>query len=100
MDRKIVTICGPYRFWDLQIEEYRRLTNLGHIVLMPAGPGMDDHDVDFYRSLHFDKIGKSDFVYIVDGDDGYVGQGTAEEIAFAKSIGVPIIRYSEEKKVL
>ena len=95
--RSIVTICGSYRFTDLMYKCYRQLTEKGYAVFMPA-IGCDEHDHAWYRDLHFSKISMSDLVFVVDGDEGYVGEATKEEIDFAEHEGKTIIRYSEIEK--
>lgn len=67
-------------------------------------PDLPDYDQtadssDLKRRLgrvHFQKIRMSDEVYIVD-PDGYVGESTRREIAYAESLGKPVRYLSRER---
>lgn len=93
MERRIITICGSYKFTEQMYEVYRMLTDLGDIVLMPA-IGCAKHEKEWYMQLHFDKIKMSDIVFIVDVD-GYIGESTRREIEMAEKHGKMIRYYSD-----
>ena len=87
MDRRIVTICGSTRFRAEIAEANRCLTMAGFIVLAPgvfghAGDLLTDAEKRRLDALHFDKIDLSSGIYVVN-PGGYVGESTAQEIAYA-----------------
>ena len=106
MKRQIVCICGSVRFKDTMMHEACRKTLAGHIVLMP---NCLNHD--FYHKnplgiaakedldkLHLAKIDLCDYVLVVN-EDGYIGESTAREIAYAKKLGKGIqYVFDEEAK--
>lgn len=86
----IVTLCGSTRFKHAFLEVQRRLTLTEHIVLLPGlfshadgetGPG-----AEVLEDMHRARIDMSDFVYVVN-PGGYIGEGTASEIAYAEAKG-------------
>ena len=91
--KKIITICGSYKFKDQMVATYKQLTDMGFIVLFPA-MGCEQHDKDWYLKLHFEKIKMSDAIFVVDVD-GYVGESTRAEINKAYEYGKEVIRYSK-----
>jgi len=101
----IICICGSVRFKETMMHEACRKSMAGFIVLMP---NCLDHD--FYHKnplgikakkdldkLHFAKIDLCDYVLVVN-EDGYIGESTAREIAYAKKLGKPI-QYVFEKEL-
>ena len=93
----IITICGSCKFRKFMIEAYKKLSNLGHIVLLPA-IGCAAHDETWYLNLHFKKIEMSDAIFVVDVN-GYVGESTISEINKAMECGKIIYRYSNEELI-
>ena len=100
---KIVTLCGSTRFKE-QFEEMNRvLTLMGHIVLAPGAFGhADGLEIPWAKkeeldALHLEKIRMSDAVYVIDVD-GYVGDSTRAEVAYALSRGVPVSYWSKEER--
>lgn len=87
--RKIITLCGSYKFQKEIIEAYKKLTEEGNIVLFPA-MGCDEHEKEYYMNLHFDKILLSDAIYVVDVN-GYIGDSVKREIKVAKDNGIEVI---------
>ena len=87
-----ITICGSYKFKDKMIDIYRQLTDMGHIVLLPA-IWCEEHDQDWYLKLHFKKIAMSDALYVVDVDR-YTGWATKAEMCYAEGMKKTIYRYS------
>lgn len=104
--RNIVCLCGSTRFSEAY--QYANLTQTlaGNIVLTIGCDMKSDHALfdgmseqekeNIKRNLdrlHFDKIAMSDVVLILNVD-GYIGESTRNEIAFAESLG-KIVRYLE-----
>jgi len=93
----IICICGSVRFKDTMMHEACLKSMAGFIVLMP---NCLDHDY-FHKNpldieakkgldkLHMKKIDLCDFVLVVN-KDGYIGESTAREIAYAKKLGKPV----------
>ena len=100
----IICICGSVRFKDAMMHEACRKSMAGFIVLMP---NCLDHDY-FHKNplgietkkdldkLHLAKIDLCDFVLVVN-EDGYIGESTAREIAYAKKLGKPIYYVFDEE---
>ncbi len=88
----IITICGSFKFKDKMIDIYKQLTEMGHLVFLPA-IDCSKHRQEWYLRLHFEKIAMSDAVYVVDVD-GYVGEATRSEMCYAEGIEKIILRYS------
>lgn len=97
MKREIITLCGSTRFKDEFRAVERQLTMEGKIVLPPAffgktegldyTPEMAKHLYD----LHLNKIDISDGIYVINVN-GYIGDSTTKEIAYAQSQG-KFVRY-------
>lgn len=101
----VVTLCGSSRFRDQINEANRRLTLAGYLVLSLGLFGHDGdldaesvvigHPVkDLLDELHKRKIDMSNFIYVVDVD-GYVGDSTRSEIAYAELNHKPVHLMSE-----
>ena len=86
-NRKVITLCGPYRFKDEMWKAYLDLTARGHIVLLPAYDA--DMTIEEKHALHNDKILNSDEIFVVDVN-GYVGEDTRREIEFARYVNIPV----------
>ncbi len=94
----IVCICGSTRFREEIAEAYARLTLGGEIVLSPAlfqhsGDKFTGEQKERLGELHLRKIDLADWVYVVD-PGGYIGESTSREIAYAESLGKPVVRLS------
>lgn len=91
----IVCLCGSTRFHDEFRRQNLRLTLAGRIVLSigcdtkseddltAAGDALDKVALD---ELHKRKIDLCDYVLVLDVD-GYIGESTRSEIAYAEQIG-------------
>ena len=97
--RKIITLCGSSRFKDVFHTVASEYTLMGWIVLMPhcyfennARPDLKGILVDIHR----DMMQMSDAILVVN-PSGYIGESTAEEIEYAKSLGKEIKYYQEPK---
>ena len=106
-EAKVVTLCGSTTFETEFAQVSQRLTMEGCVVLSVAMfslPDLPDYDWATDASglkrrlgdLHLQKIRMADEVYIVD-PGGYVGESTAREIAYAKSLGKPVRYLSREQ---
>lgn len=90
----IVTICGSTRFRVEMAEANRHLTLAGNIVFAPGvfahdGDEISDEQKQALDRLHFAKIEMADWVFIVN-PDGYAGESTTREIAYARQLGKPV----------
>lgn len=91
---EIVCICGSARFVDEIRVANRDLTFAGIIVLAPgevgdAGGTIDDKQKAVLDALHLRKIDLADRVLVVN-PDGYIGESTRREIAYAQATGKSI----------
>lgn len=86
-----ITLCGSTRFRE-QFELWnKRLTLAGYVVYTVAGFG---HSGDSFTAeekelldlVHLRKIAESDAIAVIDVD-GYIGDSTRREIAWAKMNG-------------
>ena len=116
-----ITICGSIKFFNQMLEAKAKLTEMGHIVLMPVkADGVDywsENNASRVEakkkfeliSEHMDKIEKSDAILVVNITKGdiknYIGANTFLEIGFAhyrdKKIyflnGIPDQKYIEDE---
>ena len=98
---KIITLCGSTRFKDQFIEEQKRLTLEGNIVI---SVGLFGHSGDkevwtegtkeMLDDMHKRKIDMADEIFVINVG-GYIGSSTRSEIEYAKSTG-KAVRYLEE----
>lgn len=95
MKRKIVTLCGSYRFWDkiqqisekLELEKGYAVINLiPHVLDRP----LTETERALLGELHKEKILLSDAVFVVNVG-GYIGEAVKREIDFAVQNGKEII---------
>lgn len=100
-DPEVVCLCGSTKFKTQYRAENERLTREGKIVLSVGLFGHAD-DVDLTAAekarldeLHKRKIDMADRVHVIDVD-GYVGNSTQAEMAYAADQGIPVTRYSEQ----
>lgn len=105
---EIVTLCGSTRFKAEILTEMARITMLGKIVI-PLGVfgHIDMPDIDWSTDgselktmldeLHFEKIKLSDSIHVVNVG-GYVGESTAREVEFARSL-IKKVTYMVQPKV-
>jgi hypothetical protein len=97
----IVCMCGSTKFKQAWIAENARLTQEGNIVL---AVGLWGHHERKYPSpdvkaklddLHKRKIDLCDWVWVLDVN-GYIGESTRSEIAYAEALGRPVRYLSRE----
>lgn len=102
----IITICGSTRFKDEIHAANARLTLEGNLVISLGVFGHTDMpDVDWSTGgtdlkvalddLHRQKIRLADSIYVATDESGYFGESTAGEIAFAISLGKPVVFANE-----
>lgn len=105
---EIVLLCGSTRFHQTFRTENLRLTLAGAIVLsigcdtksdgdLTAADQLGDHPDTLKArldTLHLRKIDLADRVHVLDVD-GYLGESTRREIAYATKLGKPISYLSE-----
>jgi len=91
---EVVTLCGSTRFKEQFIEQQKRLTLEGNIVV---SVGLFSHSGDTITAdqkimlddLHKRKIDMADSVYVINVG-GYIGYSTRSEIEYAKVTGKPV----------
>lgn len=86
---KIITLCGSTKFRDAFIEEQKRLTLQGNIVI---SVGLFGHSGDeevwsddtkaMLDDMHKRKIDLADEIFVINLG-GYIGQSTQSEIEYA-----------------
>ena len=104
---KIITLCGSTRFKDAFLEEQKRLTLEGNIVISVGLFGhsgdnevwesMDEGTLtatkEMLDDMHKRKIDLSDEIFVINVG-GYIGESTRSEIEYAKRTG-KAVRYLE-----
>ena len=90
---KVITLCGSTRFKDAFLQEQKRLTLEGNIVL---SVGLFGHSGDeevwaegvkaMLDDMHKRKIDMADEIFVINVD-GYIGESTRSEIAYAHQTG-------------
>ena len=95
---KVITLCGSTRFKNQFLETQKRLTLAGNIVI---SGGLFGHSGDnevwtegtkkMLDDMHKRKIDMADEVFVINVD-GYIGDSTASEMAYATKTG-KIIRF-------
>ena len=90
---KVITLCGSTKFKDAFMQEQKRLTLEGNIVI---SVGMFGHSGDqevwadgvkeMLDDMHKRKIDMADEIFVINVG-GYIGSSTKSEIAYAQSTG-------------
>ena len=100
---KVITLCGSTRFKNEFLEEQKRLTLEGNIVITVGLFGHSGDDVvwtegvkDMLDRQHLAKIDLADEIYVINVGD-YIGDSTRREIAYAEFKG-KTISYLEERR--
>lgn len=98
---KVITLCGSTRFKDEFLQQQKRLTLEGNIVISVGMFGhADDQQVwadgvkDMLDDMHKRKIDMADEIFVINVG-GYIGSSTKSEVAYAQSTG-KTVRYLEE----
>lgn len=99
----IITLCGSTRFKEKFMEVQKQLTLKGYIVLSVGCFGhsgddevWEDNVKQQLDKMHFAKIDLSNAIYVIN-PEGYIGESTRREIAYAKSQNKQIF-YLEEPR--
>ena len=108
---KIITLCGSTRFKDQFIEEQKRLTLEGNIVIsvglfghagdQEVWDGMDEGTLsktkEMLDDMHKRKIDMADEIYVINVG-GYIGDSTRSEIQYAEEHGKTVLYYEDTRK--
>lgn len=78
----IVCLCGSMKFHEEMLAAAADITLNGSIVLAPFVVDFDDVQKSRLDELHLRKIDLADEVHVINVD-GYVGDSTRREIAYA-----------------
>lgn len=98
----IVCLSGSTKFKDIWIEETRRLTLEGNLVL---GVGLYGHHEGKFPEpkvkqmlddMHRQRIRMADWIYVLDVC-GYIGESTKAEIAYALALSKPVRYFSKDR---
>ena len=91
---KIITLCGSTKFKHQYMEEQKRLTLEGHIVISVGlfghqGDEITEEQKIMLDDMHKRKIDLADEIFIINVD-GYIGSSTKSEIEYAISTNKPV----------
>ena len=97
---KVITLCGSTRFKEAFMEQQKRLTLEGNIVISVGLFGHSgDEEVwaegtkEMLDGMYKRKIDMADEIFVIDVG-GYIGESTRSEIEYARTTGKPV-RYLE-----
>lgn len=94
----VITLCGSTKFKEDFIMMQEELTLRGNIVISVGLFGHADNKYSkeitpeiktMLDDMHKRKIDMADMIYVINRD-GYIGESTASEIAYAKATGKPV----------
>ena len=94
--RKIITICGDYKYKDKMMDIYKELTLQGNIVFLDTlfidndADTLDRIDIIEINKIQKDKILLSDAIYVINVNN-YIGEITKSVIDYAKEHNKEII---------
>lgn len=94
---KRVTLCGSSKYWIAFDIINRKLSLEGYTVYSLAifphkdGESLSKEEKEILDQVHLDKIDNSDSIFVID-IDGYWGESTRREIAYAEKQG-KVIKY-------
>ena len=89
---KVITLCGSTKFKDEFLEEQKRLTLEGNIVISVGCFGHADGEElsietkTMLDDIHKRKIDMADEIFVIN-KNGYIGTSTKSEIEYAKNTG-------------
>ena len=93
---EVITLCGSIKFKDEFIEQQKRLTLEGKIVISVGmfGDSIDNEvltsDVkEMLDDMHKRKIDMADKIFVINVG-GYIGESTKSEIKYAEKTGKKI----------
>lgn len=97
---KVITLCGSTRFKEQFLQQQKRLTLEGNIVLTVGLFGHSGNEEvwkpgtkEMLDDMHLRKIDFSDEIFVINVG-GYIGESTRREIAYAERTGKDV-RYLE-----
>ena len=97
---KVITLCGSTRFKEQFLEQQKRLTLEGNVVISVGLFGHSgDEEVwkpgtkEMLDKMHLQKIDMADEIFVINVG-GYIGESTRREIAHAEQSGKSV-RYLE-----
>ena len=107
---KVITLCGSTRFKDEFLQQQKRLTLEGNIVISvglfghsgdsEVWEGMSEDTLTKTKimldDMHKRKIDMADEIFVINVG-GYIGSSTQSEIEYAHSTE-KVVRYLEEEK--
>jgi hypothetical protein len=95
---KIITLCGSTKFKDEFIEEQKRLTLEGNIVISVGlfghsgdNEALSEGTKEMLDDMHKRKIDLADEIFVINVG-GYIGSSTKSEIEYALKTG-KTVRY-------
>lgn len=95
----VCTISGSMRFFDVMLKAADQLSEQGWIVLMPfvtfVAQDQDSATKKMLDDMHFAKIDMSERVFVISNVDGYYGESTRGEIAYARETGKSVSFWKE-----
>lgn len=88
---KVITLCGSTRFKEQYIEQQRRLTLDGNIVVSVgcfrhAGDVFTEEQKIMLDDMHKRKIDMADSIFVINVG-GYIGSSTRSEVDYALCTG-------------
>lgn len=96
---KIITLCGSIKFCEDFEREKARLTAEGQMVLsverFDLPKDIDESQIRLLKDIHKRKIDVSDEIFVIN-KNGYIGESTLDEIAYAQSKG-KLVKYMENR---
>ena len=97
----VITLCGSTKFKAEFLAMLENLTIAGNIVLLPGYFGHQEGAIpispevkEHLDALHKRKIDMSDYIYVIN-KDGYIGESTRNEIAYAREHQKGILYYED-----
>lgn len=97
---KIITVCGSYQFKKEMTEITEKMALKGNCMLTPIELTKSDkeayteEEAFMLDQMHKEKIKLSDAILVVNVN-GYIGNSTKSEIAFAKLQNKEIMYYTD-----
>lgn len=98
---KVITLCGSTRYKDEFFVALENLTLAGNIVMLPGYFGHQEGAIPISETvkenldvLHKKKIDMSDIIYVIN-KDGYIGESTKSEIAYALAHNKEVLYYED-----
>ena len=98
---KVITLCGSTRYKDEFFAVLENLTLAGNIVMLPGYFGHQEGAIPISETvkenldaLHKKKIDMSDIIYVIN-KDGYIGESTKSEIAYALAHNKEVLYYED-----